>query len=55
MPWRILGDRLLRIRQAAVWIVISTALVIVVDAAQAYCQQYVHQTANGATVVDPNH
>jgi hypothetical protein len=45
----------LRIRQAAARILISTALAIVVDTAQAYCQQYVHQMANGATVVGPNH
>jgi hypothetical protein len=32
-----------------------TALVIVVDAAQSYCPQYVHQMANGATVVGPDH
>ena len=32
-----------------------TALVIVVDAAQSYCPQYVHQMANGATVIGPNH
>jgi hypothetical protein len=32
-----------------------TALVIVVDAAMAYCPQFVHQMANGATVVGPNH
>jgi hypothetical protein len=32
-----------------------TALVIVVDAAQSYCPQFVHQMANGATVVGPNH
>jgi hypothetical protein len=31
------------------------ALVIVVDAAQSYCPQYVHQMANGATVVGPDH
>jgi hypothetical protein len=29
-------------------------VVIVVDAAQAYCPQLVHQMANGATVVGPN-
>jgi hypothetical protein len=33
----------------------QTAVVIVVDAAMAYCPQFVHQTANGATVVGPNH
>ena len=33
----------------------QTALVIVVAAAQSYCPQYVHQMANGATVVGPNH
>jgi hypothetical protein len=33
----------------------QTALVIVVDAAVAYCPQFVHQMANGATVVGPNH
>jgi hypothetical protein len=33
----------------------QTAVVIVVDAAVAYCPQFVHQTANGATVVGPNH
>jgi hypothetical protein len=32
-----------------------TALVIVVDAATSYCPQFVHQMANGATVVGPNH
>jgi hypothetical protein len=32
-----------------------TALVIVVDAAQSYCPQYVHQMANGATVIGPDH
>jgi hypothetical protein len=32
-----------------------TALVIVVDAAASYCPQFVHQMANGATVVGPNH
>jgi hypothetical protein len=32
-----------------------TALVIVVAAAQSYCPQFVHQMANGATVVGPNH
>lgn len=31
----------------------QTAVLIVVDAAQAYCPQYVHQMANGATVVGP--
>lgn len=31
----------------------QTAVVIVVDAAQAYCPQFVHQMANGATVVGP--
>jgi hypothetical protein len=33
----------------------QTALIIVVDAAQSYCPQYVHQMANGATVIGPNH
>jgi hypothetical protein len=33
----------------------QTALHIVVDAAQAYCPQFVHQMADGATVVGPNH
>ena len=33
----------------------QTALVITVDAAQSYCPQYVHQMANGATVVGPDH
>src|SRR5258705_4048834 len=33
----------------------QTAVVIVVDAAMAYCPQFVHQMANGATVVGPNH
>jgi hypothetical protein len=33
----------------------QTALVIVVDAAAAYCPQFVHQMANGTTVVGPNH
>jgi hypothetical protein len=33
----------------------QTALVIVVAAAQSYCPQFVHQMANGATVVGPNH
>jgi uncharacterized protein DUF732 len=32
-----------------------TALVITVDAAQSHCPQFVHQMANGATVVGPNH
>jgi hypothetical protein len=32
----------------------QTAVLIVVDAAQAYCPQFVHQMANGATVVGPN-
>ena len=32
-----------------------TALVIVVDAATSYCPQFVHQMANGATVVGPDH
>jgi hypothetical protein len=31
----------------------QTALVIVVDAAMAYCPQFVHQMANGATFVGP--
>ena len=31
----------------------QTAVLIVVDAAQAYCPQFVHQMANGATVVGP--
>jgi hypothetical protein len=30
-----------------------TAVVIIVDAAMAYCPQFVHQMANGATVVGP--
>ena len=33
----------------------QTALVIVVDAAQSYCPQYVHPMANGATVIGPDH
>jgi uncharacterized protein DUF732 len=33
----------------------QTAVVIVVDSAMAYCPQFVHQMANGATVVGPNH
>ena len=33
----------------------QTALIIVVAAAQSYCPQFVHQMANGATVVGPNH
>jgi hypothetical protein len=33
----------------------QTALVIVVDAAQSYCPQYVHQMADGATVIGPDH
>jgi Protein of unknown function (DUF732) len=33
----------------------QTALVIVVAAAQAYCPQYVHEMANGATVSGPDH
>jgi len=33
----------------------QTAVTIVVDAAMAYCPQFVHQMANGATVVGPNH
>jgi hypothetical protein len=33
----------------------QTALVIVVDAAQSYCPRFVHQLANGATVVGPDH
>jgi hypothetical protein len=33
----------------------QTALVIVVDAAMAYCPQFTHQMANGAMVVGPNH
>jgi Protein of unknown function (DUF732) len=33
----------------------QTALVITVDAAHSYCPQYVHQMANGATVVGPDH
>lgn len=33
----------------------QSALVIVVDAAMSYCPQFVHQMANGATVVGPNH
>src|SRR6185437_7667497 len=32
----------------------QTALVIVVDAAQSYCPQYVHQMTNGATVIGPD-
>jgi hypothetical protein len=32
-----------------------TALVIVVDAAMAYCPQFVHQMSNGATVIGPDH
>jgi hypothetical protein len=32
----------------------QTALVIVVDAAMSYCPQFVHQMANGTTVVGPN-
>jgi hypothetical protein len=32
----------------------QTAVLIVVDAAQAYRPQFVHQMANGATVVGPN-
>jgi len=31
----------------------QTAVLIVVDAAQFYCPQFVHQMANGATVVGP--
>ena len=33
----------------------QTALVITVDAAMSYCPQYVHQMANGATVIGPDH
>jgi hypothetical protein len=33
----------------------QTAVVVVVDAAIAYCPQFVHQMDNGATVVGPNH
>jgi hypothetical protein len=33
----------------------QAAVLIVVDVAQAYCPQFVHQMANGATVVGPNH
>jgi hypothetical protein len=33
----------------------QTALMIVVDAAQSYCPRFVHQMANGATVVGPDH
>jgi Protein of unknown function (DUF732) len=33
----------------------QSALFIAVDSAQSYCPQYVHQMANGATVVGPNH
>ena len=33
----------------------NTAVVIVVDSAQAYCPQYVHHMSNGTTVVGPNH
>jgi len=29
-------------------------MVIVVDAAQSYCPQYVHQMTNGATVIGPD-
>jgi len=32
----------------------QTAVLIVVDAAQAYCPQFVHQMENGVTVVGPN-
>jgi hypothetical protein len=32
-----------------------TALVIVVDAAQSYCPQYMHQMTNGATVIGADH
>jgi Protein of unknown function (DUF732) len=32
----------------------QTAVLIIVDAAQAYCPQFVHQMANGATVVGPH-
>jgi hypothetical protein len=31
----------------------QTAVLIVVDAAHAYCPQFVHRMANGATVVGP--
>ncbi len=33
----------------------QTALVITVDAALSYCPQFAHQTANGSTVIGPNH
>jgi hypothetical protein len=33
----------------------QSALLVTVDSAQSYCPQYVHQMANGATVVGPNH
>jgi hypothetical protein len=33
----------------------QTALTIVFDAAQSYCPRFVHQMANGATVVGPDH
>jgi hypothetical protein len=33
----------------------QTGLVITVVAAQSYCPQFVHQMANGTTVVGPNH
>jgi hypothetical protein len=33
----------------------QSAVLITVDSAQAYCPQYVHQMANGATVVGPAH
>jgi hypothetical protein len=31
----------------------QNAVLILVDAEQAYCPQYVHQMANGATVIGP--
>jgi hypothetical protein len=33
----------------------QTASVITVVAAQSYCPQFVHQMADGTTVVGPNH
>jgi hypothetical protein len=50
MPWRFLGDAP---PQSPPKNSPSAAVVIVVDAAQAYCPQFVHQIANGATVVGP--
>jgi hypothetical protein len=32
----------------------QTAVLIIVDAAQAYCPQFVHHMADGATVVGPH-